>query len=59
MEHLNCIAKDAIKSLGTNVTERVISRVGKVIGTIAPLLQSFEVENKVKEVSGTHKAPMS
>ena len=55
MEHLNRIAKDAIKSLGANKTERAIKRVGKVIGIIAPLLQSFDVENKVKKVSGAHK----
>ena len=55
MEHLNRIAKDAIKSLGANKTERAIKRVGKVIGTIAPLLQSFDVEYKVKKVSGAHK----
>ena len=56
MEHLNCIAKDAIKALGANKTERAIKRVCKVIGaTIAPLLQSFDVENKVKKVSGAHK----
>ena len=56
MEHLNRIAKDAIKSLGANKTERAIKRVGKVIGTIVPILQSFDVENKVKKVSGAHKS---
>ena len=37
MEHLNRLAKDAIRNLGANKTERAIERVGKAIGTIATL----------------------
>ena len=35
--------------------ERAIERVGKAIGTIAPLLQHFDMETNIKQVSGTHK----
>lgn len=55
MEHLNRVAKDAIKGLGANKTERAIGRVGKAIGTIAPLLQKFDTVNNIREVSGAHK----
>ena len=55
MEHLTQTAKGAIKSLGANKTERAIGQVDKVIWTFPPLLQSFDVKNKVKEVCGAHK----
>ena len=35
--------------------ERAIEWVGKAIGTIAPLLQHFDMETNIKQVSGTHK----
>lgn len=54
MEHLNRVAKDAIKGLGANKTEQSIERVGKAIGTIAPLLHSFDEQNARQEVSGAH-----
>ena len=31
--------------------ERAIERVGKAIGTIAPLLQHFDMETNIKQVS--------
>ncbi len=55
MEHLNRIAKDAIRALGANKTEQAVERVGKAIGTIAPLLQQYDEETNVKNVSGAHK----
>ena len=55
MEHLNRIAKDAIRLLGANKTEKVIDRVGRVIGTIAPMLQTFDMEHHIKQESGAHK----
>ena len=55
MEHLNRVAKDAIRGLGANKTERAIERVGKAIGTLAPLLESFDQKINVKEVSGSHR----
>ena len=49
------MAKDAIRGLGANKTERAIERVGKAIGTLAPLLESFDQKINVKEVSGSHR----
>ena len=59
MEHLNRIAKDAIKGLGTNKTEKAVMRVGRAIGTIAPLLANFDEENCIATPSGVHHAPGS
>lgn len=59
MEHINRVAKDAIKGLGANKTEIAIQRVGMAIGTIAPLLQRFDDENDIRAVSGAHESPIS
>ena len=45
----------AVSFYNVNKTERAIERVGKAIGTIAPLLQHFDMETNIKQVSGTHK----
>ena len=52
MEHLNHIAKDAIGLLGANKTEKTIDRVGRVIGTIAPMLQTFDMEHHISRSLG-------
>lgn len=54
MEHLNRLAKNAVKNLGANTTERAISRVGRVLGTIAPVLSKFDEENLIKTPTGAH-----
>ena len=54
MEHLNRIAKDAIRGLGANKSEKAIVRVGRTLGTVAPVLQSFDDENDVLSLSGCH-----
>ena len=59
MEHLNRIAKDAIKGMGTNKTEKSVMRVGRAIGTITPLLANFDEENCIPTPSGVHHAPGS
>ena len=56
MEHLNRVAKECISHLGAGKTPKAISRVGKAIGTIAPVLDQFDI-NSIKKVSGTHKPP--
>jgi len=41
MEHLNQIAKDAMRNLGSNKTRvSSIARVGRCMGTLAPLLRT-------------------
>ena len=58
MEHLNRVAKDAIKNLGANKTENGFVRVGKAIGTIVPLIQKFDELHSVASISGVHKHQM-
>ena len=54
MEHLNRLVKDAVKGLGSNKTENAISRVGRAIGTIAPVLSKFDNDNLLVRPTGTH-----
>ena len=54
LEHLNRICKTAIKGLGANKTEKSIIRIGKALGTIAPVLDNFDHISGVSEVSGQH-----
>jgi len=55
MEHLNKIAKSGLRYLGSNKSEESIKRVGRAIGTVAPLLESFDSENHVHPVSSAQK----
>ena len=57
MEHLNRIAKEAMKGLGANKTPRAIERIGKALGTIAPILDIFDKECGVSSVFGLHAKP--
>ena len=57
LEHLNRMVKDAIRGLGSNQTEHAITRVGKALGTIFPVLNQFDQDNKVPDISGAHKQP--
>ena len=41
-----------MKALGANKTTGAIDYVGKAIGTIAPPLQNFDMNNGIKGVSG-------
>ena len=54
MEHLNKLAKDAIKGLRSNKTEKAIVRVGRALGTIFPVLLNFDEENNITLPSGAH-----
>ncbi len=57
MEHLNRIAKGAIQNLKSNKTLRSISRVGRAIGTLAPLMDNFDEENSVPLTSSKYRKP--
>ena len=52
MEHLNRVCKDCIHGLRANKTEAAITRVGKALGTIAPVITKFDQDNGVRETSG-------
>ena len=54
MEHLNRICKGSIKGLGPTKTAKCITRVGKALGTIVPILDNFDEDNCVPASSGRH-----
>lgn len=56
-EHLNRVVKDCIAGLGANKTEAAVTKVGKALGTLAPVLETFDADNHVKLPSGAHRAP--
>ena len=57
MEHLNRIAKNAIRFLGSNKSEKSVTRVGRAIGTLAPVLANFDNVNLVNVSSGRQRRP--
>lgn len=54
-EHLNWLCKTAVSGLMANKTPECISRVAKAIGTISPVLENFDVNNRVGTHSTVHK----
>ena len=56
-EHLNRICKRAIRHLGANQTETAITRAGKVLGTLYPVLMQYDMQTHVSESCGIHRAP--
>ena len=54
LEHLNRLCKDMIHGMGANKTERSIHRIGKSIGPIKVILDSFDENNDVSRGSGAH-----
>jgi hypothetical protein len=56
-EHLNRVVKDSIRGLHANKTPKAISRAGKLLGTLSPLLENFDHVNEVSQLSGAHKTP--
>ena len=56
VEHLNSVAKQSIKTIGPNKTQKAIERLGIAIGTLAPVLTQFDEDNDIAENSGAHKA---
>ena len=53
MEHLNKIAKGAISFLGSNKSEKAVTRIGHSVGTLSPLLDNFDEDNQVQDTSST------
>ena len=58
-EHLNRLCKDAIHALKVNKTEKGIVRIGKAMGTISPVLDLFDIQNRVSENIRSQRAPSS
>ena len=59
MEHLNRMVKNCITHLGANKTESSIQRVGKCIGLIDELTESFDNWNNLPTSSMHHPVPIS
>lgn len=59
MEHLNRICKDAIRGLGANQTEKAITRVGRALGTLSPVLDQYDKDNLVQSISAIRSIPGS
>ena len=57
-EHLNKACKNAIGGLGSNLSTERIQMVGRSLGTLVPILDSFDIENNVSKSYG-HHAPVS
>lgn len=56
MEHLNRLLKTCISTLGANKTPAAIVRLGKCIGPMSTILDTFNSVHDVKADSGSHKA---
>ena len=54
MEHLNRLCKSSIAGLGSNVSDKAVLRIGKCLGEISKITESFDSENGVPPDSGEH-----
>lgn len=54
MEHLNRNCKTPIRGLGANKTPESMSRIANALGTVVPVLDNFDDNNKVPKTSGNH-----
>jgi len=57
MEHLNRLAKDAIKNLRSNKTVGTVARVGQCIGTLSHVLNQFDREILLDSMSIQYEKP--
>ena len=55
MEHLNRLLKVALQGLGANKTEKAITTSAKALGVVDPVLSTFDKENHVSNISGSHR----
>ena len=54
MEHINREAKSALSGLGSNITDTAVTRVGKCIGQLLPVMDQFDEVNNVALTSERH-----
>lgn len=54
MEHMNRLAQGTVDGLGANKTSKAIIRVGKVVGVLSSVTESFDSEVGVATPSGRH-----
>ncbi len=54
LEHDNRMAKEAIKKLGPNITEKSVTRIVKAWQTACSMLDSFDISLEIMKRSGKH-----
>ena len=54
MEHLNHECKNALSTLGSNMTDYSVKRVGRCIGEVVSILYHFDQANAIPYQSGYH-----
>lgn len=54
MEHLNRQCKQSLGSLGPNVTNNAVDRIGRCVGEIVKATANYDMNNKVTSTSGEH-----
>ena len=54
MENLNRVARTAIDGLGANKTEQAIVKIGRCVRKIVSVLENFDKQTGVTEVSASH-----
>ena len=54
MEHLNRLCKGSMGGLGANISDRAVVRVGKCLGPLSTIIDSFDEENGLPRESGSH-----
>lgn len=54
-EHLNRLCKGSLAHLGANKTESSICRIAQALGTIQPVLETFDNNNNIDSPSGLHQ----
>ena len=59
MEHLNRVCKEAVCGLGANKTPKAITRIGKCIGVLMPVLENYDKGISISAQSGRHSVPSS
>ncbi len=55
-EHLNRLCKTAIEGLGANKSKRARLRIGRTVGMLEALLNNFDNDNDVTNISQAHTA---
>uniref|UniRef100_A0A1X7U207 DUF6589 domain-containing protein n=1 Tax=Amphimedon queenslandica TaxID=400682 RepID=A0A1X7U207_AMPQE len=59
LEHLNRICKQSVEMLGSNFSEEALERVGRCVGIINSLLENFDKDLSVPDISGSHSIASS
>ena len=57
MEHLNRNFKSSLRALQSNITDKVIDRIGRSVGIVQHISKTFLEEIHMKEDKGSHRPP--